>query len=63
MKSETEYVEMAFWSGWLDALGYALSEEELCAMSMKLRDHVSALVCGYVSSIDPKESEVCDSSN
>ena len=45
---ETEYVELAFWAGWVEALGRSLSHDELIAMDAALRDRLAAMVQDYL---------------
>lgn len=51
MQRETDYVELAFYSGWLDALGYAMSEAELERMRQLLREQTSQMIRDYVEAV------------
>lgn len=57
MQRETDYVELAFYAGWLDALGYAMSEAELERMRQLLREQTSQMIRDYVESVT---AEVAD---
>ena len=46
---ETDYVELAFWSGWVGALNGSLTHEELCEMQDAMRLRVAAMVEEYLS--------------
>ena len=48
---ETEYVELAFYSGWLEALGYAMSPAELESMRGALSGQVAGMIHDYVASV------------
>lgn len=50
--SETEYVELAFYSGWLCALGKSLTHDELVQMSEQLKPRIAVLVESYVQHMD-----------
>lgn len=45
---ETDYVELAFWAGWVEALGSSLTAEELIVMRDSLRGTVSRLAQDYL---------------
>ena len=49
---ETEYVGLAFWAGWVEAMGHSLSHDELIAMDAALRDQVVDLVQEYLGQED-----------
>ena len=53
---ETDYVELAFWSGWAEALGHGLSPEELIGMNAALRDQVAEMVQDYLEDMAQEES-------
>lgn len=46
---ETEYVELAFWAGFVDALGRCLNHTELCDMAERLRPVVADMAATYLS--------------
>lgn len=48
---ETEYVDLAFWAGWLEALGYAMSPAELESMRVALVPQVCSMIHDYVASV------------
>lgn len=48
---ETEYVELAFYAGWLEALGYAMSPAELESMREALSGQVAGMIHDYVGSV------------
>ena len=52
---ETDYVELAFWSGWVEAMGRSLSHDELIAMRDALRDQVAELVQELLEQEDDDE--------
>lgn len=56
MLRETDYVELAFYSGWLDALGYAMSEAELERMRQLLREQTSQMIRDYVEAVTAEEA-------
>jgi hypothetical protein len=55
---ETEYVELAFWSGWVEAVGSALTHPELQELNDAMRERVRCMVeeyLSYVGGIDVAE--------
>lgn len=46
---ETDYVELAFWAGWVEALNGALSQDELSEMRDAMRLRVASMVEEYLS--------------
>lgn len=50
MQRETDYVELAFYAGWLEALGYAMSDVELERMRQLLREQTAQMIRDYVES-------------
>ena len=54
---ETDYVERAFFAGWLDALGHAMDEQEMTTMCDSLRDQCAELVREYVESLNEEEDD------
>lgn len=56
MLRETDYVELAFYAGWLDALGYAMSEAELERMRQLLRERTSQMIRDYVEAVTAEEA-------
>jgi hypothetical protein len=54
---ETDYVELAFWAGWVEALGYSLTPEELITMRDSLRDQASRLALDYLEHCVSEEGE------
>ena len=54
---ETDYVELAFYSGWLDALGYAMSEAELERMRQLLREQTAQMIQDYVESVTAEAAD------
>ena len=54
---ETDYVELAFYSGWLDALGYAMSEAELERMRQLLREQTAQMIRDYVESVTAEAAD------
>ena len=55
--SETDYVELAFWSGWVEAHGQALPFDDLCEMAEALKDRVSDLARDYLETLADGDSE------
>lgn len=53
---ETDYVERAFFAGWLEALGcYHMTDEQMTTMCDSLRDACSEMVQRYVESMQEDE--------
>lgn len=50
MQRETDYVELAFYSAWIEAFGYAMSDEELEKMRQSLREQTAQMIRDYVES-------------
>jgi hypothetical protein len=48
---ETDYVELAFWAGWVEACGSALSHEELQELDDALRPRVAEMVRDYLEEV------------
>lgn len=46
---ETEYVELAFWSGWVEGVGGSLNHQELLDMTEAMRQRVACMVQEYLS--------------
>ena len=55
--SETDYVELAFWSGWVEAHGQALTFDDLCEMAESLKGRVSDLTRDYLEELAKADSE------
>jgi hypothetical protein len=54
---ETDYVELAFYAGWLDALGYAMPEAELERMRQLLREQTAQMIQDYVESVTAEAAD------
>jgi hypothetical protein len=54
---ETDYVELAFYARWLDALGYAMSEAELERMRQLLREQTAQMIQDYVESVTAEAAD------